>query len=85
MPDSCLSRRTLLAAIPAAMSLHASRASAEPGWDVQPEIRATETVAAAADLLPGPHYDLGPSVTTIRLSEPLYDHLRRLRALHRAV
>jgi hypothetical protein len=33
-------------------------------WDAQPEIRPTESVVAP-DLLRGPHYALGPTVTTL--------------------
>ena len=65
MPRSRLTRRVLLAAAaPALWALHASRAFAQPDWDEQPEIRPTDQVAAAADLLHGPHYALGPTVTT---------------------
>jgi hypothetical protein len=37
--------------------------SAQRDWDEQPEIRPTEAVVGA-DLLHGPHYALGPTVTT---------------------
>jgi hypothetical protein len=59
-----LTRRALLAATgPAALALHAPGASAQSDWDEQPEIRPTESVVAA-DLLYGPHYALGLTVTT---------------------
>jgi hypothetical protein len=45
-------------------ALHPTRASAEQDWDEQPEIRPTDTVAAATDLRHGPHYALGLTVTT---------------------
>jgi len=39
-------------------------AFAQPEWDAQPEIRPTDSVAAADLLLHGPNYALGPTVTT---------------------
>ena len=53
----------LAAAGSAVCALHSSRASAQSDWDEQPEVRPTDTVAAATDLH-GPHYVLGPTVTT---------------------
>lgn len=59
-----LTRRALLAAAgPAIWAVHVSRAFAQPDWDEQPEIRPTEAVVGT-DLLRGPHYALGPTVTT---------------------
>jgi hypothetical protein len=64
MPRCRLTRRALLAAAGHAIwAVHASRAFAQPDWDEQPEIRPTEAVVGA-DLLRGPHYALGPTVTT---------------------
>ncbi|MGA8192442.1 MAG: hypothetical protein WB902_03635, partial [Acetobacteraceae bacterium] len=63
-PGAPATRRALLAAAgPAIWALHASRAFAQPDWDEQPEIRPTESVVTG-DLLHGPHYELGPTVTT---------------------
>jgi hypothetical protein len=47
----------------AAWTFHVSRSSAQPDWDVPPEIRPTDTVAPAG-LLRGQHYVLGPTVAT---------------------
>jgi hypothetical protein len=64
MPRCRLTRRALLAAAgPVIWALHASRAFAQADWDEQPEIRPTEAVVGA-DLSRGPHYALGPTVTT---------------------
>jgi hypothetical protein len=64
MPRCRLTRRALLtSAGPAILALNASRAFAQADWDEQPEIRPTDT-GVAPDLLRGPHYVLGPDVTT---------------------
>ncbi len=42
----------------------AGRAATQGEWDTQPEVRPTDSVLAA-DLLCGPHYVLGPTVTTL--------------------
>ena len=60
-----LTRRTLLATTGWAASLPlTARAATQDDWDTQPEIRLTESVVAP-DLLRGPHYALGPTVTTL--------------------
>jgi hypothetical protein len=60
-----LTRRTLLATTGWAASLPPSaRAATQDDWDTQPEIRPTESVVAP-DPLRGPHYALGPTVTTL--------------------
>ena len=60
-----LTRRTLLATTGWAASLpSAASAAMQDDWDTQPEIRPTESVVAP-DLLRGPHYELGPTVTTL--------------------
>ena len=64
MSRSRLTRRALLGATSfATYALHASRAAAQPDWDLQPEIRPSASVVDA-DLLHGPHYALDPTVTT---------------------
>jgi hypothetical protein len=50
-------------AIAVARSLHVRRSYAQLDWDSPPETRPTDS-AVAADLLHGPHYVLGPTVTT---------------------
>jgi hypothetical protein len=60
-----LTRRTLLATTGWAASLPLTARAATPDdWDTQPEIRSTESIVAP-DLLRGPHYALGPTVTTL--------------------
>ena len=60
-----LTRRRLLATTGWAASLPlTARAATQDDWDTQPEIRPTESVVAP-DLLRGPHYALGPTVTTL--------------------
>jgi hypothetical protein len=60
-----LTRRTLVAAFGLAASHPlAARATETEKWDTLPELRPTEAVLAA-DLLHGPHYSLGPTVTTL--------------------
>ena len=54
-----MKRRTLLAT--AGLMPFAARAAE---WDTQPEIRQTDSVVAA-DIRSGPHYALGPTVTTL--------------------
>jgi hypothetical protein len=55
-------RRTLLATT--GLLPFAAHAAQPAEWDTQPEIRQTDSVAAA-DIRSGPHYALGPSVTTL--------------------
>jgi hypothetical protein len=62
MVRSHLTRRALLAGTTSFAPL--VDAAAEPEWDEPPELRPVGTVATAADLLRGPHYELGPTVTT---------------------
>jgi hypothetical protein len=60
-----LTRRAFLATTGLAASLPpAAGIAMQDAWDAQPEIRPTESVVAA-DLLSGPHYGLGPTVTTL--------------------
>jgi hypothetical protein len=60
-----LTRRAFLATTGFAASLPpAAGAATQFDWDTQPEIRPTESVVAA-DLLSGPHYTLGSTVTTL--------------------
>jgi hypothetical protein len=58
-----VTRRGLLAIAGSAAGSHAARAQAVPNWDVPPEIRPVASVVPA-HLLRGPHYVLGPDVTT---------------------
>jgi hypothetical protein len=59
-----LSRRRLLAATAAAgIATRARTAAAQSAWDKQPESRPTSSVVPAP-MLSGPHYALGPTVTT---------------------
>ena len=65
MPRFGLTRRTLLATTGWAASPPLTAGAATPDdWDAQPEIRPTESVVAP-DLLRGPHYALGTTVTTL--------------------
>ncbi len=60
-----LARRALLATIGLASYLpRPTRAATQADWDTQPETRATDSVLAA-DLRSGPHFALGPTVTTL--------------------
>ena len=60
-----LTRRAFLATTGFAASLPpAAGAATQFDWDTQPEIRPTKSVVAA-DLLSGPHYTLGSTVTTL--------------------
>ena len=60
-----LKRRALLTAAGLAAWMPARpNASTQTDWDIQPEIRPTDTVVSA-DLLRGPHYTLGETVTTL--------------------
>lgn len=61
MPN--LPRRAVLAAA-AAVSWGAARAGTTAEWDTQPEIRPTDAVVAK-DMQSGPHFALGPTVTTL--------------------
>ena len=64
MLHSRVSRRAVLgAAIVVAKFVHVRRSYAQPDWDSPPEIRPTSS-EVATDLLHGPHYVLGPTVTT---------------------
>jgi hypothetical protein len=56
-------KRRVLLAVTGLMPL-AARADAPAEWDKQPEIRQTDSVVAA-DIRSGPHYALGPTVTTL--------------------
>lgn len=58
-----LTRRSLLAIAGAAAGAPAALAQTIPRWDVPPEIRPVASVVPA-NLLRGPHYVLGPEVTT---------------------
>jgi hypothetical protein len=65
MSRSGLTRRTLLASTGfAAFRPPAASAATQVDWDTQPEIRPTESVVGP-DLLHGPHYGLGSTVTTL--------------------
>jgi hypothetical protein len=60
-----LKRRAVLTAASLAAWMPArSHASTQADWDIQPEIRPTDAVVPA-DLLHGPHYTLGETVTTL--------------------
>jgi hypothetical protein len=60
-----LARRALLATIGLAPYLpRPSRAATQADWDTQPEARPTDSVVTA-DLRSGPHFTLGPTVTTL--------------------
>src|SRR5579863_5551321 len=59
-----ITRRTLLATGWAASLPLTARAATQDDWDAQPGIRPTESVVSP-DLLRGPHYALGPTVTTL--------------------
>ena len=58
-----LPRRALLGAAVAYPRV-AARAAAPAGWDTQPEVRPTDSVVAAP-MQSGPHFVLGPTVTTL--------------------